>query len=278
ALRCPLVRVPLIKSGFLPRADVIVATSWPVVRDVARLHPSCGRKVHVLFHHEAGTGPEHAIAAAYRLPFHRIAFAATVRDEMANRFACGVHDLLPAGVDLTQWYPTGAPKSESVLMLYHDQPRKGAADGLRALEQVRQARPGLRVRICGTVPPQRLPDWCDFKLHPPDAELRDWYSSSAMLLYSSRYEGFGLPPLEAMACGCPVVSTKVGAVPEYAAGGAAVLVEPGDVDAMAQATITLLDRPGRRQELSERGRGAATRHSLEASAPRFLAALRSARA
>jgi glycosyltransferase involved in cell wall biosynthesis len=88
-----------------------------------------------------------------------------------------------------------------------------------------------------------------FEFHPDDATLRRRYSTSAALLYPSRYEGFGLPPLEAMACGCPSVTTAVGAIPEYAADRRdALLVPVGAVGAMVDRLEEIL----RDRELRQR--------------------------
>ncbi|HUR86526.1 MAG TPA: glycosyltransferase family 1 protein [Solirubrobacteraceae bacterium] len=73
-----------------------------------------------------------------------------------------------------------------------------------------------------------------------------------VLLFPSRYEGFGLPPLEAMACGTPVIAARATSIPEVV-GDAALLVEPGDVAGFAGAVTRLVDDPALRRDLRERG-------------------------
>ncbi len=77
------------------------------------------------------------------------------------------------------------------------------------------------------------------------------------------YEGFGFPPLEAMAAGVPVVASAAGAVPEIV-GDAAVLVAPRDADALAGALVSVLDDAGARATLVEKGRCRAARFTWEA--------------
>jgi glycosyltransferase involved in cell wall biosynthesis len=75
--------------------------------------------------------------------------------------------------------------------------------------------------------------------HVPDADLPGLYRRAAVFAYPSLYEGFGLPLVEAMACGTPVVSSRAASLPEVA-GDAAVLVDPGDVGALAEALRAVL--------------------------------------
>jgi glycosyltransferase involved in cell wall biosynthesis len=86
-----------------------------------------------------------------------------------------------------------------------------------------------------------------------DDELGRWLEHADVLAFPSLYEGFGFPPLEAMARGVPVVAATAGAVPEVV-GDAAILVVPRDIDALAHALIRVLDDAGERSALVAKGR------------------------
>ncbi len=108
-----------------------------------------------------------------------------------------------------------------------------------------------------------------------DADLAAAYRGAAAFVFPSRYEGFGLPPLEAMAAGCPVVSSPAGALREVL-GGAALLVGPDDEPGWAGAIAALLRDAGLRRERIAAGRERAAAHTWEASARRTLDAYRAA--
>lgn len=110
----------------------------------------------------------------------------------------------------------------------------------------------------------------------PDTELEAYYRRAACLVYVSLYEGFGLPPLEAMARGVPVVASKRSSVPEVV-GDAGILVDPERADEIAAAVLKVLDDESLRHQLSERAfRRARTftwRATAEQTASVFEAAL-----
>jgi len=78
------------------------------------------------------------------------------------------------------------------------------------------------------------------------------FSAATVFAFPSLYEGFGIPVLEAMACGTPVLTSNLSALPEVA-GDAGLLIDPYDTDAIAQGLVDLLDHQERREELARRG-------------------------
>ncbi|TET52474.1 MAG: glycosyltransferase family 1 protein [Anaerolineales bacterium] len=106
-------------------------------------------------------------------------------------------------------------------------------------------------------------------------ELPLLYNAAAALAYPSLYEGFGLPVIEAQACGTPVLTSNVSSLPE-AAGDAALLVDPEDTDALAAGLNLLLSDDSQRQQLSERGLAHAAQFSWLRSARETAGTYRSA--
>jgi glycosyltransferase involved in cell wall biosynthesis len=145
----------------------------------------------------------------------------------------------PHGVDPV-FRPDGAPAGDYLLFVGAVQQRKDPLAALRAAEDA-----GLRLVVVG---PPKDPALAD-ELHRRGASVRGWvakeelaelYRGAAALLLPTRYEGFGLPVLEAMATGTPVVATPDAAVREVA-GDAAVYAEPGE---LADAVRRALERRG----------------------------------
>jgi glycosyltransferase involved in cell wall biosynthesis len=88
--------------------------------------------------------------------------------------------------------------------------------------------------------------------HLPHSRMVDLYNSVDCLLFPSLYEGFGWPPLEAMACGTPVVTSNVASLPEVV-GEAGLMREPGDVEGLAACVRVVLENADLRKNLTERG-------------------------
>ncbi len=154
-----------------------------------------------------------------------------------------------------------------ILYLGTIEPRKNLSTLIRAYAKVRPA--GVKLVCAGgrgwmyqdvfqTVEELRISRDVIFPGFLPDDDLPLWYSAADVFVYPSAYEGFGLPVIEAMACGVPTITTNASSLPE-AAGDAALLVPPDDTTALAEALSRLLDDPSLRSGLAIRGPAQAAR-------------------
>lgn len=198
---------------------------------------------------------------------HRVAAISRVTADEAIRLydiAPGKIEIVRCGVD--EFFSPGGEEGDYVLYAGTLEPRKGVDMLLSVWASLPTPRP--RLVLCGA-PGWRTPvparDGIEVTGFVSRARLRDLYRSALAFVYPSRYEGFGLPPLEAMACGAPVIATRTGAIAEYAQG-AAMLIAPNDSGALASALRQLLADAGLRRELRSMGPERAARYRWDPSA------------
>lgn len=108
-----------------------------------------------------------------------------------------------------------------------------------------------------------------------DSELEDWYAHASVFVFPSLTEGFGYPPLEAMARGIPVVASRAGSLPEVL-GDAALFHEPGEAEDLALQVRRVLSDESLRREYVRRGEDRVRRYTWQGSAERMALILRSA--
>ncbi len=273
---------------FSPRDLLILKTLVPL---------SARRAAHII------TVSQHAkreIVDRYGLPPEKI----TVTYEAAGAQFRPIEDAAPLLAVRAKY---GIPDGPFVLALGNLQPRKNIARLVAAFGQVvngeRLMVDGERLMVNGDQTPitdYRLPitDLCSlviagkaqwresevyqavqqaglagrvlFPGYVDDADLPALYSAAAVFVYPSLYEGFGLPPLEAMACGAPVISTHAASLPEVV-GDAALLIDPTDTGALALALADVLAQPALQADLRARGLRRAAEFSWERCAAETLA-------
>lgn len=195
-----------------------------------------------------------------------------VADEIAEHFRIDPARIrvIPPGVDFASVGQTGPPGTRPyILGLGTTEPRKDFPGLVRAFDLLAAGQPDLELRLAGPA------GWGEeavsraIATSPYRSRIRrlGWVedvgrliAGAAVFAYPSVYEGFGFPPLEAMARGVPVVATAAGAVPEVV-GKAAALVRPGDTVALAAAISNVLQDGERREQLVRAGRERVARFS-----------------
>ena len=161
-----------------------------------------------------------------------------------------------------------------------DNPRKNVAGVIQAFAKLTDFRTRLKLVVVGGVDRDRtklreivtragLQEAVVFAGHVSEDSMRALYSTCAVFVFASLYEGFGMPVLEAMACGAPVVCSNTSSLPEVA-GEAAVLADPYDSGSIAIAIAKALGDAGLKDELRRRGFAQARKFSWEQSARKLV--------
>lgn len=216
------------------------------------------------------------VLASYRPEFTYLTTTEALRDTLAERmdlkaFAVG----LGYDDDAFRPDPRLAPTAPTLLVAARSEPLKNFAYAKAILRRLHGDLRGA-CRIVAFGPDAGLVSdlpAVQFVAAPSDRELAALYASSTLFLSTSTHEGFGLPPIEAMACGCPVVTTDALGTRAYAvAGRNCVMIPHGDAREAAARIRRLLTDPALREALSEAGLETAARYGWSRADRRLLAA------
>jgi len=243
-----------------------------------------------------------AVPKAVSAARHVLADSWNTRNDLVELLQAdpGKVSVVPGAVDATFTRVEDAARLEQVRVRYRLpqwfiisvgtlEPRKNYARLVAAYALMRR-QTGLphHLIICGgpgwlfqevyeRVRTEGIGDYVHFLGFVPDADLAALYTSADLMVFPSLYEGFGIPPLEAMACGAPVVSSNNSSLPE-SVGNAALMVNAEDVEDIADAMARVLGNSAFRARLIELGRIQAAQFTWHAAARKLLAAYRLAMA
>jgi glycosyltransferase involved in cell wall biosynthesis len=276
-----LDRIRPVVDADVPDADVVVATYYKTAYGVQQLSATKGTKAIFIQGYEANIGESNQeLEESWRMPLQKIAVSQWLVDLARTKFGDKVVSYVPNGVDMNQFHavPRGKRPVPTIGLLHHNSPLKGCGISIKALKIVAKEMPSLRVVSFGADHPTfqlRLPRFAEFHYRPPQDKLRNLYAKCDVWLCGSISEGFHLPPLEAMACRCPVVSTRVGGpmdIIEEGVNGHLVAVK--DVAGLADRMINVLTLPEDKwRQMSDAAYHTATRYSWDDATDRFERAL-----
>lgn len=270
-----------VTDSDVPDADVVIATWWETAEWVAKLSASKGEKVYFIQHYEAFDYlPKDRVEATWKLPFHKIVISEWLLELAQKRFGDRLVSHVPNSVDtdLFNARPRKKQPLPTVGMLYSKAYWKGCDVSLRAFALAAEQLPNLRLVSFGEVPSTQanFPANTRYFQHPEQDKIKDVYATCDVWLCGSRSEGFHLPPLEAMACRCPVVSTEVGGpldIIENGRNGYIVPIE--DAVALAEKLVQVLTLPEDQwQAMSDAAYATAIQYTWDDATNRFEAALK----
>lgn len=264
----------------VPDADIILATWWETAEWVFAMPKSKGIKVNFLQGYEAHPGqPRDRVEAVWRLPMRKIVVSQWLNGIAREHFNDSAAILIPNGIDTSKfaYIERSLSGKQTVGAMSSCESFKRfdlACDVVRELNR--------RGCMCeyvgfgaGEALPGVLPSGSRFEVAPAQKRIAEIYASCDCWLFTSDKEGYGLPLLEAMASGTPVVATPAGAAPELLQSGGGKLVDTDDPEILADAVeaILNLDDSGWRK-MSKVARAEAELHSWDRIGDAMESALR----
>lgn len=270
--------VLFISDRLIEDGDCVIATAWCTAYDVNKLSTSKGEKVYFIQDYEIWDN-EQAGKKSYSLPLHKIVIAEWIKNRLISE--CGCKEDIPVvnnGIDTHIFKPKERDKKDSVincLMLDHTLEKKGVKFGLEAFSKAKESVPGLKLRMFGIKRSSYITDEIEYYENPDKSTLIDLYQSSDIFIFPSIEEGWGLTPVEAMACKCAVVGTDVGCMLDIGVDeGNVILCKPKDVRKMADGIIRFAKDSEFRKRIADSGYETVKKLDWEISTLKFESELK----
>lgn len=264
-----ILRINPVAAGAID-PEIVVVTGYQVLPPH---HAFPDAKIFWYFQHDemywgSSIASEKNFQESLSRPIRFLSNSTWTRDVLRQKYK-KESTLIPCGIDRNLFHPSKTPfyhlANPSLVFFWNDMEWKGSADLLIALNKVFQEFPSLHViAISATTPTHFSGRNIVFHIQPRQEDLRHLYSSASVVVSPSWLEGFGLPGLEAMACGVPLVTTDSGGVRDYAVNGEnCLMIKPRDPSALATAIIRVLKDESLRKKLIEKGLETAARFGWE---------------
>lgn len=246
-----------IEDKSIRDADKTIATAWCTAFDVSKLSKAKGEKVYFIQGYEVWDD-ENKGKESYRLPMKHIVISKWIDDILVRELGCPPGIVVHNGVDTTVFNASQKDISNNkvnVLMLYHKLSVKGVEDGLLAYERLLDKYENIELTMFGQHPFTNRPSFVkEYYFNPTKEELVKLYRKADIFVFPSREEGWGLTPVEAMACGCAVAGSNVGCMIEIGKHGENVLLsEPCDVKQLSENLEALIVDKELRNQISKKG-------------------------
>lgn len=199
----------------------------------------------------------------YTMPnLKKITIASWLKDLLEIRFNQKVYEIITNGVNFEEFYckkifNKWEEKQKEITILASIRGGsllKGDFDLIESLKKVNNKYPEVKIVLYGSKENMNIPEWIQFVDTPFGDKLRQLYCSAQIFVSASRLEGCQLPPMEAMACGCAVVATNIGGVPDYSINEKTIIsVPPRDPEKLADNIIRLIENESERKRIAENG-------------------------
>lgn len=260
-----------------PTDAIVIATANETAAAVNSLKIETGRKFYFVQDYESWTRDPKKVDQTYSYDLKKIVISRRLQKLLQDKFHQESFGPVNNGISDIFLKPSSSPQKNfsdklplygRILLLYNPAPHKGFKPALTAYEIIKKNWPTAELIVFGAyhLTPTLISSGLikEFYFQPSVEKIRELYQACDIFIYAALEEGFALTPLEAMASGCAVVSSDVGAVSDYGKNGEnIIIVPPGNADALAQAALRLLNDPLALESLAAAGQLAAGEHTWD---------------
>ncbi len=250
--------IPEPTPDYIPDADVVFSTFWTIAEYMKEYPKTKGKKSYFFQHYEIWGGPKEKVEATWKSDFYKVVVSKWLYNVglylNAKDMVC-----IPNGIDHERFKVLNPIEKRlpCVSIMYSGIPWKGTKEGIAALNLVKKKFPHLRTILFGIEKRNPdIPSWIEYRRDSSQDNLvKEIYNQSSIFLCSSHTEGFGLPPAEAMASGCAIVTTDCGGIRDFAENEVTALISPPkDPPSLAKNIIRLLEDDDLRIKIAKAGK------------------------
>lgn len=246
-----------LSDHYVRNADITIATSWPTAYYLNKMSARKGKKVYLIQGFETWGGKKAAEMCldTYRYDFHKVVVSEWINQKLKEN-DCSIGYIIHNGIDTRMFDNKDKRYSKEVncLMLDNSAETKGVRYGVDAFLKAQKVHNELKLTMFGMEKSEFVPKDVAYHQAVQGNELVKLYCNTDVFIFPSIAEGWGLAPIEAMACKCAVVATNTGCMVEMGVDGKNVLLsDPRDTEQMAKNICKLVEDRGLLETISEEG-------------------------
>ncbi|MCK5510464.1 glycosyltransferase family 4 protein [Candidatus Parcubacteria bacterium] len=250
-----IIRTPEINEKYFSEADILMISTYRHANLIKNFSNKFGKKVYLIQHDERlYHGKSDEVAEAYKLPFKFIAVSTWVKERLKKDFNQDT-ELLLNTLDKNIFYPREIKRSDRdirILMLHHTYEWKGAKEGMEIINDLKKKHNNIKLIMYGAR--QENVECDEYYYKPFGKETAELFSGCDVFLCPSWDEGFGLPSLEAMACGCALATYDNGGSRDFAFHNKTALVaERRNKKDLKEKLELLIKNSGLRKQIAKNG-------------------------
>lgn len=265
--------IKAISNNYIEDADIVIATDVKTAYPVFALNRCKGEKYYFIQDFENWCVSSEYVENTYKLNMKKIVVSNWLKEKVLSinqndRVYCVSNSI---NTDIFKVREEMNRSLHSIIFQYRSNEAKGCRYAIEVIDKLKEVYKDLEVTIISNEQKNNtIPEWCRYYFNVSPLEVSKLNNQAKVFICTSVEEGFGLPGLEAMACGCAVVSTNYKGVYEYAVDGENALLSPiRNVDLMVNNIIKLFEDEQLRKKIIEKGIKTGKERSLDKSAQKF---------